>query len=347
MNSEIMKEIYNQYYSMTDENIADHTLNSIGWNSSFTGKPYTPEEMSEWRNNTIDILASLTPRRVLECACGTGMMMFKIIDDLDYYLGVDVAEEGIKYIKKHMNDRQIEKTDFYVMPAENIDKLEQEGFDLAFINSATQYMGGEDEFTGCFKKMIDKVGYGGKIFLGDIKSSSLRDMFYKTVELWNNDASDIEKRIERRKKYDFEFYISSEYLYSLQNTIPRIKHIDIMLKKGEFPTEMNLFRFDAIFYLDEYKETDHTEIDCKDLGLDEIEERIASAGADDLKLTSISNRLLMDIAEKKLGYSSSGKISHTIKAVCSIAEKHSYKAVAVPHGDDCSEKFDVLASKIS
>ena len=85
MHSDIMGELYNQYYSMTDENnAADFTLNSIGWNSSFTGSPYSREEMSEWRNDTTDIISSLKPKKVLEIACGTGMMMFNIIHPYFY-----------------------------------------------------------------------------------------------------------------------------------------------------------------------------------------------------------------------------------------------------------------------
>ncbi len=349
MHSDIMGELYNQYYSMTDENnAADFTLNSIGWNSSFTGSPYSREEMSEWRNDTTDIISSLKPKKVLEIACGTGMMMFNIIDNIDYYLGVDVAGEGIRYIKRHLTESQKNKTDFYVMSGENIDRIDQNEFDIAFINSATQYMGEEEEFTACLKKMTDKVKYGGKIFLGDMKSAALRDMFYKTVELWKEDKNtinDLEQRISKRKKRDFEFYISTDYLNSLKDIIPRIKKIEIHLKKGVYKTEMNLFRFDAVLFLDECSLYNFSSIDCKNKSINEIKEVLSVCKNKELKLTGFKNRLLTEIASDKLGEKRTQDNVYTINEICSIAERYGYSTIAGLHDKDCSEYFDITAIK--
>lgn len=345
MDSEIMGELYNQYYSMTDESKVDYTLNSIGWNSSFTGEPYTSEEMSEWRDETTDIIKELNPSRVFEAACGTGMMYFRLIDSLEWYLGLDVADEGIKYIKKHLSPEMEKKTELYVMSAENVDKLEQNGFDVAFINSATQYMGGEQEFAECIKKLTDKIGHGGKLFLGDMKSESLRNVFYRTVEMWSCDKDNIENRINKRKKHDFEFYISTDYLRSLSKMIPRIKHIDFLLKKGKCRTEMNLFRFNAIFWLDEYEPIKYAEKDCSSMNIDSIEEYLSSCTDDAVKLLAISNRLLIEIKSEKLGIDGTDENGCYIKDVCEVAEKCGYTVKAVPHESDLSDKFDILARR--
>ncbi|MCM1224395.1 MAG: class I SAM-dependent methyltransferase, partial [Lachnospiraceae bacterium] len=119
MNAEIIGEMYNHYYSLANE-IDDFSLNAIGWNSSFTGLPYSAEDMYEWRNNTVDIIRSLKPETVLEAACGTGMMMFRILNEVKYYVGIDISEKGIEFIKSHLNDEEKKKTDFYVMSVEDI-----------------------------------------------------------------------------------------------------------------------------------------------------------------------------------------------------------------------------------
>ena len=345
MNSEIMGELYNQSYSMTDESSIDYTLNSIGWNSSFTGEPYTGEEMSEWRNETTDIINELKPLRVLEAACGTGMMYFRIIDRLEQYLGLDVASEGINYMKKHLTPEQENKTELYVMSVEKVDELEQGDFDVAFINSATQYMGGEEEFAECIKKLTDKIGYGGKLFLGDMKSASLRDTFYRTVEMWNGKKEDLEVKINKRKKMDFEFYISTDYLRSLTEKIPRIKHIDFLLKKGKCRTEMNIFRFNAIFWLDEYEPVKYVGKDCSAMDMSSIEEYLSSCNDDAVKLSGISNKLLVDIKAEKLGMDISAVNSCYISDVCKAAEKYGYTVKAAPHESDLSDEFDILARR--
>lgn len=343
MNSEIIGEIYNQYYSLADDDGGDYSLNSIGWNSSFTEEPYSEAEMYEWRNNTIDIIRSFSAKRVLEIACGTGMMMFSILKDINYYLGIDVAEEGIKYIKSHLSDDEKKKTDFYVMSAENIDELEQDGFDLAFINSATQYMGPEEEFRECVVKMINKVAKGGKIFLGDMKSKTMQDKFYTLTSKWNGDNENADETIAMKKKMDFEYYIDKSFFDSLMSE-PRVKKIELLLKKGKMLTEMNLFRFEAVIYLDEYEEKEFFHVDCEGMDLVKLgavfEE---NKDKEYIMLEHISNKLMNDVFAEKLG--DKLRASLYINDVCELAERYGFRTSVLPSNNESAEFFDIKAFK--
>lgn len=336
MYSDMIGEIYNGYYSMSGNTDGDRRLNSIGWNSSFTGLPYTAAEMTEWRDNTVDIIRSFKPRRILEAACGTGMMMFGLIGEAEKYTAIDVAEEGIRYIKSNLAPDEEAKADLHVMSIEKLETLPGNDYDLAFINSATQYMGPADEFTECVRKMADKVREGGVIFLGDMKSAELRELFYRTCIIRSGKTEDIENQIEQRKKRDFEFYISGDYLRSLMDSIPRIKRVKMILKRGILPTEMNLFRFEAVLYLDSAPDGKFAEIDCAGMDIGGITKAVKENSGTALKLTGIKNRLL----EEETG-DSDGSVSLYAADVIKAAEKLGYSSLAVLHDGGMSRYFDV------
>lgn len=342
MFSDLMADMFNYYYKFKGES-DDYSLNSVGWNSSFTGQPYSSDEMYEWRNNTVDLIKTVAGERVLEAACGTGMMMFRILPDINYYVGIDVSEEGIKYIKSHLNPEDEKKTEFYVMSVEKIDTIEQDGFDLAFINSATQYMGPAEEFRNCIIKMMDKVKKGGKIFLGDIKSDAMRRKFYKLIAMWDGKCDNVEQEINIKEKNDMEFYIGRDFFDSLSD-IPRIRHIDVMLRKGMAQTEMNMFRYDVIIHLDEYDEKEFFFIDCSGMDIARINDEIsANSGRDFIRLGNISNKLVNDVLHEKLGEEK--KDSLYAADVCAAAEKYGYETRVVPTRADSTEYFDIEAFK--
>lgn len=335
MYSDMIGEIYNGFYSMSDNSGGDRGMNSIGWISSFTGLPYSAEEMTEWRDNTLKIIKSFRHTKIFEAACGTGMMLFGLIGDAEKYTGIDVAVEGIRYISSNLTPDEKVRTELHAMSIENIDTLDGTDYDLAFINSATQYMGPADEFTECIRKLTDKVREGGVLFLGDMKSAELRDLFYRTCVIKNGKYEDIEAQASQRKKRDFEFYISGDYLCSLMEKIPRIKGVKMLLKKGVLSTEMNLFRFDAVLYLDSAPSDDYTEINCKNMNIDDIRKAVTENGGHGIRLIGIRNKLL----EEETASSDTG-ISLYAADVINAAESLGYSCLAVPHDTGLSRFFD-------
>jgi amino acid adenylation domain-containing protein len=56
----------------------DPTFRIVGWNSSYTSKPFPPEEMREWVEATVTRIAAFQPRRLLEIGCGMGLLLFRL-----------------------------------------------------------------------------------------------------------------------------------------------------------------------------------------------------------------------------------------------------------------------------
>ncbi|HET8642379.1 MAG TPA: condensation domain-containing protein, partial [Pseudonocardiaceae bacterium] len=80
----------------------DPTFNIAGWNSSYTGEPIAAEAMAEWRAHTLDRIRALNPARVLEIGCGTGLLLFGLLDACEAYVGTDLSAASLAGVRDHL-----------------------------------------------------------------------------------------------------------------------------------------------------------------------------------------------------------------------------------------------------
>ena len=341
MDSEILVTLYDQLYALSDDE--GFELNHIGWNSSFDGSAYTTEQMSEWRDETADNVRLFDHGRILEVACGTGMIYFPLSEDADFYYGVDLSAEGIKFIENHLSEKQKAMSRFGVMEAKDVDSIEYDDFDIGFINSATQYMGPAEMFADYVNRLISRVRHGGKVYLGDIKSAALQEMFYRTIELWGGPVDDLGEKIKTREKKDFEFYIPKKFFENLAAANPRIKHIESMMKKGKAETEMNLYRYGVMIFLDEYEAPEYRKLEMSSGDLADLAKLLEeNSDADCLEITGFTSRLHGELKERLFGEKCPEEAVF-IKDVCGMAEERGYRTVASPAENECCERFSIRA----
>lgn len=345
MDVEILRDIYNSYYGSAGTENEDRALNTVCWNSAFNSEPYSQDEMREWRDDTVEMIKESSPEKILEIACGTGMIMLSLIDDCKSYTGIDIASEGIAYINSKLTDDEKKKSSLYVMEANDIDQISDRDFDIAFINSATQYMGPEETFEKYVGLMIDHVKPDGRIFFGDMKSLTFRDTFYRCTENYTDPETVDSKAVSKRRKFDFEFYMNAEYLQSFKDKFSRVKKVEIRAKRGSFPTEMNLFRFNAVLYLDSVPESETVTIDCNGKNTGEIDEIIKKSGADRLCIENLTNKLFYEEVTSKFGGCEKEENAVYIGDVCRTAGKYGYTAYAVPMKNELDTKFRIIAER--
>ena len=89
--------IYQSEYSSLDIN--NFKYNISGWNSSYTQEPIPREDMFEWVEESVNKIKSLSPKVILEIGSGSGLILFNIIDDCDYYYATDFSKNAIDYTR--------------------------------------------------------------------------------------------------------------------------------------------------------------------------------------------------------------------------------------------------------
>ncbi|MCP4660036.1 MAG: type I polyketide synthase, partial [bacterium] len=101
---------------------------------------------------------------------------------------------------------------------------------------------------------VASTAEGGRIFVGDVRSLPLLEMFCASVELARADGQvtlpKLRERIRHRLLREEELVIAPAFFVALMNELPRVTDVRIWPKDCHFQNEMTRFRYDLVLHLD-------------------------------------------------------------------------------------------------
>ncbi|HEX7772769.1 MAG TPA: amino acid adenylation domain-containing protein, partial [Pyrinomonadaceae bacterium] len=171
------------------EDVSDPSFNITGWNSSYTGELIPPAEMQEWVTDTVTQIRKLKPQRVLELGCGTGLLLFHLAGECEYYCGVDFSQVALDFVQKHVDKRNWSHVTLLRQTADDFTAFEPGSFDTVILNSVVQYFPSLDYLTTVLEQAANAVKPGGTIYVGDVRSLPLLEAFHVSVELYRAPSS--------------------------------------------------------------------------------------------------------------------------------------------------------------
>ncbi|HHO59789.1 MAG TPA: methyltransferase, partial [Thiotrichales bacterium] len=247
--------LYEETYG-DEKNTDSPTLNLSGWNSSYTGTAIPVEEMNEWVDATVSRLQSLAPERVLEIGCGTGLLLSRVAPACDYYVGTDFSSVAMKQLKAlRSSDSQLEHVELWQRMADDFSGIAAADFNLVVINSVVQYFPAVDYLVDVIEGAVNAVRAGGCVFIGDIRSYPLLKAYHTSVQLYQSQddtvmSSELLHNIEQHVEEENELVISPDIFHALKTHIPRISHVEVLLKKGVYHNELSRYRYDVILHVE-------------------------------------------------------------------------------------------------
>ncbi len=248
------EEVFNGVYSKVLE-IEDKKFDIVGWDSSYTGKLISENEMAEWLNTTIERILSFKPNSVLEIGCGTGMILYRVAPNCNSYCATDLSARAIDYVGSVINNENTlrDKVTLINTSADDFSRISGQ-YDFVILNSIVQYFPSVEYLVDVLDKTINTLKSGSIIFMGDIRNYSLLREFHTSTTLFKNTGEvnllDLRHQIERNIEMDSELVIDPMFFYALKKHFPRITHVDILNKKGKENNELTLFRYDAVLYIE-------------------------------------------------------------------------------------------------
>jgi natural product biosynthesis luciferase-like monooxygenase protein len=253
------KEIWDDTYSRGEgaqavgSDTAGKSIGSetIGWKSSYTGELIPLAEMEEWLDHTVSRISALSPRRVLEIGCGTGMILSRVAPSCERYVGVDFSPAVLARVRARLDQRPLPQVELRQGGAHEIgDIAAAGGFDVVVINSVAQYFPDVRYLLQVLRLAMNALAPGGAVFVGDVRSLPLHAAFAASVELTQATdglaTSELLSRIERRRRNDSELVIDPELFHALHDELPDLAEVDVQLKRGKHKNEMSRFRYDVV-----------------------------------------------------------------------------------------------------
>jgi amino acid adenylation domain-containing protein/non-ribosomal peptide synthase protein (TIGR01720 family) len=239
---------------------ADPTFNTAGWNSSFDGLPIPAAEMEEWVTRTVDSILALAPRRVLEIGCGTGLLLFPLARHCQQYIGTDFSVTALRDLRGKLKaiEPRLPQVTLLERSADDFTGIEAGAFNTVILNSVVQYFPSLDYLLRVLERAAAAVEPGGRIFVGDVRSLPLLETLHTSVELHSApDSLSTEKlmrRVSKRIAQDIELIIDPEFFAVLNQHLPQISHVQILLKRGSYRNELSRYRYDVILHVGHHGE---------------------------------------------------------------------------------------------
>ena len=299
------EEIWDEAYKKPSQEW-DASLHIGGWNDSYTGKALPTEQVEEWVEDTVARILELQPQCILEIGCGTGMLLFRIAPHCDRYIGTDLSSEAICYIDRQIQSRDLaSKVALHTTPAHELETIEKGSFDVAVINSVIPMFPSMDYLVGVLDRLTESIAPGGRIFLGDLESLPLLEVFHTSVQLYQAPASlstiALRQRIEQRTAEEKKLLIDPAFFMALSIRLPQISDVEIQIKRGRACNELTKFRYDVVLYIGSTVKKSTVEplqLDWQTdkLTVDAVRSRLDRSDLDLLKINRVPNaRIWQDI----------------------------------------------------
>ncbi|WP_405110960.1 amino acid adenylation domain-containing protein [Paenibacillus sp. FSL K6-1217] len=252
------ESIFDNAYN-EEETIQDFSLNTISWNSSYTGEKIGIPEMEEWLADSVDLIKSFESKRVLEVGCGTGMILFKIAPGCEEYVGIDLSRIGLNYIERNLNSSM--NVRIYQKSADELGELQNEKFDTIILNSVIQYFPSGEYLNEVITTLLGMLDQEGTLFIGDVRSLPLLKSYHTSVE-WHKASEDttvqeLNDRIKNSITTENELLVDSKYFLSLKDSLEQVKNVSILPKVTKFENEMSKFRYQVVIRTKEAEQLDN------------------------------------------------------------------------------------------
>ncbi|HVF90034.1 MAG TPA: amino acid adenylation domain-containing protein [Blastocatellia bacterium] len=222
---------------------ATDAVSAGGFVSSYTGEPFSPEEVEEYISHVVDLSRPYlgAGKRVLELGCGAGLLMYRIAPEAGTYVGLDPSEMTQARNRDEAARAGHSNIELVTGFADDIASWDEEQFDLVIIASTAQFFPGHLYAKRVIEDALRLLVPGGRILLADIMDARRREDFRRSLlEFQSAHAG-----ARTKTTLEGELYFDEEFFRALQASSPEIGDISVMHRQSGFENELG-FRYDVI-----------------------------------------------------------------------------------------------------
>lgn len=237
--------IYDVAHELANKNACYHGINTIGWMSALNQKLISAEELEENLILLTNKLKHVNLDRVLEVGCGVGNVLRQLKNHFNYYTGLDISPVTIAQLQENLEDEVKQRCELFASSVQ--DFRSHSKYTCIIANSVIQYFPSSYYLLEIIEKLINLTEEGGCIVFGDVRSSEMLELFFSLKDQNKEEGRKLKHYLKAKEE---ELILPSQFFHSLIQHFSRVTHVDIDVKRGSFNNELNIFRFDAVIYLD-------------------------------------------------------------------------------------------------
>ncbi|RPF24829.1 non-ribosomal peptide synthetase [Streptomyces sp. TLI_185] len=221
------------------------------WKSTYDGEPIPLEQMREWQDTAVAQVLQFSPRRVLEIGVGSGLLMAKIVGEVEEFWGTDLSAPVVDRVRAQAEQAGYgDRVHLSAQPADDISGLPRAAFDTVLLNSVIQYFPSADYLDRVLSQALELVAPGGRLIVGDVRNATtLRVLLTAVQRTAQPGASPEELRtlVEKALLAERELVVAPEWFTDWAR-----EHaggaVDIRLKVGQAHNELTRHRYEVILH---------------------------------------------------------------------------------------------------
>ena len=246
------QSLYQDTYSTVPAAAAPAGSDFSGWNSSYTGEPIPLAQMQAWRQATVARILGLSPRRVYEIGCGTGLLLAKIAPEVESYIASDFSAAVVANVETLKQRAGLTQLRVMQRVADDFSGIQAGEFETLILNSVIQYFPTTGYLRQVLEQALTRIAPGGRIFLGDVRHLAQLEAFHAAIAIARAEAGasreQIRQRMRKQLEREEELCLDPAFFLALASELPGIGAIELLLKQGQAHNELNGFRYDVVLH---------------------------------------------------------------------------------------------------
>jgi amino acid adenylation domain-containing protein len=238
-----------------------------GWTSRLTQEPIPTEEMHDWVEETVTRVKQLSPSRILEIGCGSGLMLTRLAPECAEYRATDVSPAVLSLLRARVDERPDlrDRVHLSCQSADSWTGIEAGKFDVVIANSVVQYFPSLEYFKQFIDNAVRVVRKGGSIFIGDVRDLRLLRHLHVVAQFAKAPAdmtiADFRRTVEQSVVQEKELLLDQSAFSELKKANGDIASVQIKLKRSRYRNELSSYRYDVIIRTGERIETQKATLD--------------------------------------------------------------------------------------
>jgi amino acid adenylation domain-containing protein len=221
-----------------------------GWMSVYDGEPIPLEQMREWRDVAVAQVLQFAPRRVLEIGVGSGLLLAKIVGEVDEYWGTDISATVVNRVQAQAEEAgHGDQVRLSVQAADDLSGLPRSGFDTVVLNSVVQYFPSVGYLDRVLREVLDVLAPGGRVIVGDVRNAATLRLLLtavKTAAHPRASREEVRALVEQAVLAEQELVVDPEWFaaWAADHSLA----VDIRLKPGRAHNELTRHRYEVVLH---------------------------------------------------------------------------------------------------